>query len=706
MKDESLLSIENTVGNVDSLLPGASGAADNGILILIVSMVAVLMILILILILRDRKKNNRWSIKKNLGGRQRLSDRIFPSIYRLLISFPLTRSYLEKIAYRYRLISPCDKRVIARKTVSACLLSWGICLLTFISVYAFNPRLSTLIIVAAAIVIVNAEVVGRMTKAYMISVLIETQKLILNLQHNFYVEYRIDDAFYRSRDNMSLNMKVVVDQIYQLLLSEDKDEALREYYENIPNKFLRALVSQCVAVMDRGDKEINGQRLFIINLEKLYCELDIEIVKQQRLHIEYFGVIAVVIAPIFCIDFVKKFAINIKESMVSYYYGKQGFLLDLGLILMISVIYVVMRKSAEYATFRQASHRWLYRVDRIPFVKKAMDNYCDKNAAKVERLRRELRNNGNNICPRHFVLRSFIIALLAFMISTSVTVYLHGLSRNQFLTAERAEIESLTSAAKESHYDKMAEVIETYTAKYVFSKNKATEVPVSVEDLFTILMKEKTFSNKLINEALAKDILRRVNAYHKEYFSFDELLINLLLSLLSYFLPRMMLKYNAAVSKDAMEDEVNQMNGYISMLMYFDSMTVKQILMELESFTVVFKQSLRICINDYGAGDINALLDLKEREPYEPFGRIVDNLIRCDHMPISQAFHEIDMERDGYMSKRKLANEKSIKKRVLRAYLLAAVPFMMLFAYGIVPPLVASMTEINTMLKELENTSW
>ena len=42
-----------------------------------------------------------------------------------------------------------------------------------------------------------------------------------------------------------------------------------------------------------------------------------------------------------------------------------------------------------------------------------------------------------------------------------------------------------------------------------------------------------------------------------------------------------------------MEDEVNQFNALIGMLMYNDTMTVKQILQEMESFAVVFKQSIK-----------------------------------------------------------------------------------------------------------------
>ena len=681
-------------------------ANDNRPLYLIISMVAVLLIIIPILIVLDKRKKNAWG-SKHINNKK-ISIRFYPLVYRFLMSYPLTRNYMEKLAYRHRMISPCDSKVIARRTVNACIISWGLCVVAFVFIYMNNPRMSTLITLTATILIINAEVLGRMAKGFEISVNYDIQKLILSIQHNFFVEYRVDDAIYRSRDVLSLNMKAVSDQIYQLLLSEDKDEALRVYSENIPNKYLRALVSQCVGVMERGDQEVEGKCLFTTNLEKLYQEIDIEIEKIQKLNLEFLGVIAVVVAPIFCIDFIKKFAVNIKENMYGFYYGKEGFLLDIGLIIIISIIYIIMRKSAEYTTFYQSKHQLLYKLDRIPIVKRAMDNYCDKNATKQERLKRELRNYGSNMRSRHFVIQSMLIAILVFLVSIVMLFYLHDLSRKQLLVAERVDVELLTSAAKESHYAKMEEVIESYTSKYVLQRQeeKTAVIPETVEEMTEVLTIDGTFVNKLINKALSEDILRRVNKYQTEYFSFIDLSICMLLCLVAYHIPKGMLRYSASVSKDAMEDEVNQFNALICMLMYDESMTVKEILKELESFATVYKQSLRICINDYGAGDMTALLELKEREPYEPFNRIIDNLIRCDAMPISQAFHEVDVERDGYILKRKMANDKTRKKRVLRAYLLAAVPFMLLLAYGIVPPLVASMNEINTILKELESTSW
>lgn len=676
---------------------------EDVVLYLIIGLTILFVILLGIAIFQNWRQNSLWVRKGNIRSKSYRADRFFLPIYRFLRNFPLTRNYIEKLSYRYRLISPCDSRIIAEKTVTACMISWVFSLLAFVLIFMSSQRLITLIIVGFTIVIVNLEVVGRIGKSYEITMLNEIQKLLANVMHVFFVEYRVDDAIYRTIDTLSPNMKVAADQIYQLLLTDDKEASLREYYENVPNKFLRAFVSQCVGAMERGDQIYDGNALFIRNLENLQREIDIEIDKLQRLSMEFLGVIFCVIAPVFCIDIVKRFAISMKENMDGFYYGKEGFLWDVSLLIVIACIYGIMRKSAEYAVFHQSKHWWCFQIERIPIIKKALDNYCDKNATKMERLKRDLRNNGNNIRPRHFMLRSFLLFLSVFAISITLTFYLQALSRSLLLRVEVEEMEVLTSAAKENQYEGMGKVVEGFT--YSITSGQV-RMPESKEELIEELRKEGAFYNPVINEALASDILRRAEEYQSERFSFIELMLCLFLSFIGFFIPKWMLLFNSSVSRDAMEDEVNQFNTLIYMLMRIETMTVKQILEELESFAVVFRQSLRSCINDYGSSDIKALNELKEREAHEPFRRIVDNLIRCDEMPIHQAFHEIDIERDGYMAKRKLANEKSIRKRVRRAYILAAVPFILLFAYGLVPTLFTSMKEINALIAELESTSW
>jgi hypothetical protein len=417
---------------------------------------------------------------------------------------------------------------------------------------------------------------------------------------------------------------------------------------------------------------------------------------------EFMGVTMIVILPIFCIDLVKWFCISLKENIQSFYYGKTGFLMDIGLLIITAAIYVIMYKSADYVTFHQSSHRWLYSIDRFPLIKLGMDNYCDKYASKMERLKRELKNNGYNIKPRHYVLRSFLLGITVFIIGLGIVSYLNYDSKRSILNVDSSYVATLTSAADEKQYEKMAIVIEDYTKRYVIEVEGVKKVaPGTKEELIDILEREKLFYNKLIIDAIAIEILQRVEKYKTTDLSFVDLFACVLIATAAYYLPGIMLKYSSSVSKDSMEDEVNQFHALISILMYDKSMTVKQILIEMESYAVVIKPSLRSCINNYGSGDIQAFERLKEDEPYPPFTRIVDNLIRCDDMPIYEAFHEVEVEREGYLSKRKLTNEKSIRKRVIRAYILAAVPLILLFAYGIVPTLLSAIEEINTTLNSL-----
>jgi hypothetical protein len=442
---------------------------------LILAMAAVFVCLVVVVILYDRKKNRLWNGKRSYLAGQKILDRFYAFVYRFLSEFPISRGYIEKISYRYRVISPCDSKVICQKTVCVCLISWSICILSFIIIYLFNPHLITLITVGVAIILTNSEVVGRTAKIFEINILQEIQQMIFNVEHNYYVEYRVDDALYRSLQSLSPNIKKAAEQIYQLLLSDDKDKLLKEYYDTVSNKYLRAFVNLCAGVMERGDQKVDGKILYVRNLENLQREIEIEIDKLQRLRMEFLGVILCVIAPVFCIDFVKKFVISIKDNMDTFFYGKQGFLCDIALLLIIACIYFIMRKSAEYETFHQSSYRWLFAIDRIPIIKKAMDNYCDKNASKMERMKRELRNYGRNIRPRHFMMRSFLLSGIVFVLSIGVTCYLHEVSKEQLLNPSEAEIESLTSSAKENQYEAMREIVEGYT-KDLISKDEKTPV--------------------------------------------------------------------------------------------------------------------------------------------------------------------------------------------------------------------------------------
>ena len=130
--------------------------------------------------------------------------------------------------------------------------------------------------------------------------------------------------------------------------------------------------------------------------------------------------------------------------------------------------------------------------------------------------------------------------------------------------------------------------------------------------------------------------------------------------------------------------------------MYFQRISVEEVLKWMEQFAVVFKQSIGQCINEMEQGDIEALEKLKREESYPPFVKIVDNLINAsEKISLSLAFDELILERKYYQDKRKQDTEMLIEKKGALAKFIAFVPlgFTMLF-YLLIPFLLLSYNQL------------
>ena len=153
----------------------------------------------------------------------------------------------------------------------------------------------------------------------------------------------------------------------------------------------------------------------------------------------------------------------------------------------------------------------------------------------------------------------------------------------------------------------------------------------------------------------------------------------------------------------AMEDEVVQFNSIIYMMMYSDYITVADILEQMEIFSVIFKPTLRECLNEYNSGDIEALERMMERETNASFRHLVANLIRCDDLPISKAFNEIASDRENYFERRKQDDEFSLQRKADNIKPLAFLPSILVMIYLILPVVVISLKalrEVIDLLKE------
>lgn len=113
-------------------------------------------------------------------------------------------------------------------------------------------------------------------------------------------------------------------------------------------------------------------------------------------------------------------------------------------------------------------------------------------------------------------------------------------------------------------------------------------------------------------------------------------------------------------------------------------------------FSSIFRDSLTKCQFRLGAGDTDALEELKEDEPFIPFQRIIDSLIDADRVGVEKAFVELTGDMEVSKKERELDTNTYINKKSGLASMLVFIPLLLLlFGYMIAPMMFTAFGTMN-----------
>jgi hypothetical protein len=156
-----------------------------------------------------------------------------------------------------------------------------------------------------------------------------------------------------------------------------------------------------------------------------------------------------------------------------------------------------------------------------------------------------------------------------------------------------------------------------------------------------------------------------------------------------------------------MEDEVIQYQAVLIMLVHIRRMTIEVLLEWLEKTSRIFRESIMDCINQYNHDNEYALEQLKQKESFLPFIRIIENLEVCDRIGIEKAFDELVSERNFFIEKRKQDNEIYITNQGVIGKVAAFTPFVLTVAgYLIIPFVLESMAQFMSYVKDLQGFTY
>ena len=197
--------------------------------------------------------------------------------------------------------------------------------------------------------------------------------------------------------------------------------------------------------------------------------------------------------------------------------------------------------------------------------------------------------------------------------------------------------------------------------------------------------------------------LKIINA---EYMQWFEILLAFVFALVAYMVPIWILIFQVKMRQLEMEDEVMQFQTIILMLMRIERVNVEIILEWLERYSNIFKAPITKCVNNYEAGAWEALEAMKDEISYTPLIRIIESLqAAVEKIPITDAFDELDSERDYYQEKRKESNERLIKRKGMIGKAIGFAPMVSMFVgYLIVPLVFIGLTSMSTSFQSMSAT--
>ena len=660
--------------------------------------VAVLLILPMVFYLIeviDRKQRTERNYGASLAEKSRKN--IYRKLYHALTRSAFTAGYTRRIRRFYELLYPGEEDDIRRKTVGTTGITWIVCTIIILLIFVSKPDFNNAAVVLLLVYVMNTEIVVFMTVSLELKILEEMCGFFSNVRHNFYLNQMVDDAILLAlQDTKSLEMKLHAKKIYEVIISSSLKEAAVAYNASTQNRYMKMFLSLCMNVVEYSDKEVRGQNLFTANLDNLKKEINNEILKIKKIRYKFSGFTFVAIAVCVPIDAIKSYGLSMLPEMDSFYNGSQGIIYVTITILTALFIYILNNKLKEMKVSIPREHTVLKHLEKVGLIRTALGNYMEKHYSRMAKLQIELKRLGETITPRQLLLKRMFFSALTTIGMVLFFIYLHGVNQLN-LVHKVTQLPTEISAVNESQKETIKETILEYVSRYLKMKS------LEKSEILTELVKQGTFYKDKLNDAIVNEVLFRIEKYNLEYFHWYELLICIVIGVIVFYLPYWLILYKKSIQQMNMEDEVNQLSAIIYMLMYCDHITVKQLLEEMELFAVVFKQPLQECINDYNSGDVEALERMRDGEAFEPFKRLVNNLIRCDDVAIYKAFDEIAADRENYHERRKLENEILVQKRADRAQLLSYLPAGLVLIYLILPMIVTSMDALK-MFQEMMQT--
>lgn len=666
------------------------------------------LIVIAFFILKKRDKDTKYIQQLQQGTKTSKfsSEIMYQKLYIFYLKTPFIKRYLMKVRRRLEIINIDDEYLTRMQSSKILTRVFAIIIPLTIIIIALthNNTLLMTILLIFEVFLVDTFIDGRVDKI---------DNDLLKQQINFFSEIRhayhefnmVEEAIYQTaQDDENPEMSRQAEKIYEVLISDDPEGELEKYYDVAPNAYLKEFAGVSYLTKEFGDRKVDGASLYLKNLNNITQEMQLEILKRDKLDYVFQSLSVIAIVPMLCLEPIKNWAISQFSFVAGFYNGRNGMLIQVLILIATFVCYLLTRKLKDNGSTtintKNTENPWQEKLYQKKPIKKFVDMFIPKEGTKdYRKIKTLMKNAASKDKIQWIYINRICLCVVSFVVSVVFFFQLHQITINNVYTDPTTTYNIIGEMGSKDQ--KKAEDLTKSDNDYIkYFKNKSNLKQEEIEKAMEKGNVNKDYIDSTDEEraTAAERIMGKIKTVNSEYLSWLEVLGALVIAMIAYMAPIWLLKFQAKMRQLEMEDEVMQFQTIILMLMRIERVNVEIILEWLERYSNIFKDPISKCVNNYESGPWEALEAMKDDVTYQPFIRIIESLqAAVEKIPIKDAFDELDTERDYYQAKRKESNERLISKKGMIGKAIGFTPMVLLFVgYLIIPLVFIGLTSMST----------
>ena len=377
----------------------------------------------------QKSKENKFSV-----------EILLQKLYLTYIKIPFIKRYALKIRRRLEIINIDDEyntRKGTAKILTRALVILVPLIVITISITSSNYLLMFILLIFEVFMI-DTLIDGSVDKMDN-KILKEQIDFFSEIRHAYHEYNMVEEAIYQVSQDEEMSVSRQGEKIYEILISNDPETELEKYYDIAPNSFLKEFAGLSYLTKEFGDRKVDGASLYLKNVNNITQEMQLEILKRDKLNYVFQSLSVIAIAPVLLLEPLKNWAINNFSFVASWYEGKPGMIVQILILLITFASYILVRKLKDNGSTgidtNNRENPWQEKLYKKKPIKKIVDLFIPKKGSKEYRkVQKYLKDSASKLKMEWLYINRICMAIVTCIVSIIIFSQLHVIAVNYIYT--------------------------------------------------------------------------------------------------------------------------------------------------------------------------------------------------------------------------------------------------------------------------------